>query len=166
MAETIQLVEYFYIEAPDKPGEAACALAQLKEAGFLVHIPEGLADFGGAKRLRAKVRLGARNVVDSSPLAQAGLEGSVSADWSLMLGDDTLSMEDFAQMASLKHPLVAWKGKWVALDPTFDEAPADAAHIKLNDGVLDEAGRYNLMLDILQYFDKISLEITRLEGKG
>ena len=33
MAETIQLVEYFYIEAPDKPGEAACALAQLKEAG-------------------------------------------------------------------------------------------------------------------------------------
>jgi superfamily II DNA or RNA helicase len=91
--------------------------AQLKEAGFLVHIPEGLADFGGAKRLRAKVRLGARNVLDSAPLAQAGLEGSVSADWSLMLGDDTLSMEDFAQMASLKHPLVAWKGKWVALDP-------------------------------------------------
>ena len=91
--------------------------AQLKEAGFLVHIPEGLADFGGAKRLRAKVRLGARNVVDSGPMAQAGLEGSVSADWSLMLGDDALSVEDFAQMASLKHPLVAWKGKWVALDP-------------------------------------------------
>ncbi|MDR3684028.1 MAG: SNF2 helicase-associated domain-containing protein, partial [Geothrix sp.] len=91
--------------------------AQLKEAGFLVHIPEGLADFGGAKRLRAKVRLGARNVLDAGTVAQAGLEGSVSADWSLMLGDDTLSVEDFAQMASLKHPLVAWKGKWVALDP-------------------------------------------------
>ncbi len=60
----------------------------------------------------------------------------------------------------------AYVGKWVALDPTFDEAPADAAHIKLNDGVLDEAGRYNLMLDILQYFDKISLEITKLEEKG
>ncbi len=91
--------------------------AQLKEAGFLVHIPEALADFGGAKRLRAKVRLGARNVLESAPMAQAGLEGSVSADWSLMLGDDALSVEDFAQMASLKHPLVAWKGKWVALDP-------------------------------------------------
>ena len=91
--------------------------AQLKEAGFLVHIPEALADFGGAKRLRAKVRLGARDVAEATPLAQAGLEGSVSADWSLMLGDDALSVEDFAQMASLKHPLVAWKGKWVALDP-------------------------------------------------
>ncbi len=60
----------------------------------------------------------------------------------------------------------AYVGQWVALDPTFDEAPADAAHIKLNDGVLDEAGRYNLMLDILQYFDKISIEILKLEEKG
>ena len=33
MAETIQLVDYFYMEAPDKPGEGARALAQLKEAG-------------------------------------------------------------------------------------------------------------------------------------
>jgi len=33
MAETIQLVDYFYLEAPDKPGEAARILAQLKEAG-------------------------------------------------------------------------------------------------------------------------------------
>ena len=91
--------------------------AQLKEAGFLVHLPEGLADFGGAKRLRAKVRLGARESADGVAPAQAGLEGRVSADWSLMLGDDALSVEDFAQIASLRHPLVAWKGKWVALDP-------------------------------------------------
>ena len=93
--------------------------AQLKEAGFLVHIPEALAEFGGARRLRAKVRLGARQVADGETpqTAQAGLDGSVSADWSLMLGDDKLELEDFAQLVSLKHPLVAWKGKWVALDP-------------------------------------------------
>ncbi len=107
--------------------------AQLKEAGFLVHIPEALAELGGARRLRAKVRLGARQVADQDNAqgrvqdrAQnkpndippvGGLDGAVSADWSLMLGDDQLGLEDFAQMASLKHPLVAWKGKWVALDP-------------------------------------------------
>ena len=34
MAETIQLVDYFYIETADKPGEAARALVQLKEAGI------------------------------------------------------------------------------------------------------------------------------------
>jgi len=95
---------------------------QLKEAGFLIQTPEEMAEFGGARRLRAKVRLGARNLadgIDRSPQgeSQEGLEGSVSADWSLMLGDDQLDLDDFAQMASLRHPLVAWKGKWVALDP-------------------------------------------------
>jgi hypothetical protein len=33
MAETVNLVEYFYVEAPDKPGEGLGFLAQLKEAG-------------------------------------------------------------------------------------------------------------------------------------
>lgn len=33
MAETVQLVEYFYVQVPDKPGEGARLLAQLKEAG-------------------------------------------------------------------------------------------------------------------------------------
>lgn len=33
MAETVRLVEYFYITAPDKPGEAARALMTLKDAG-------------------------------------------------------------------------------------------------------------------------------------
>ena len=33
MAETIRIVDYFYIEAPDKPGEALKVLKQLKEAG-------------------------------------------------------------------------------------------------------------------------------------
>jgi hypothetical protein len=33
MADTIRLVEYFYITAPDKPGEGARALNTLKEAG-------------------------------------------------------------------------------------------------------------------------------------
>ena len=33
MADTIRLVEYFYITAPNKPGEGARALNTLKEAG-------------------------------------------------------------------------------------------------------------------------------------
>jgi hypothetical protein len=33
MADTIRVVEYFYITAPDKPGEGARALNTLKEAG-------------------------------------------------------------------------------------------------------------------------------------
>jgi hypothetical protein len=33
MADTIRLVEYFYMTAPDKPGEGARALNTLKESG-------------------------------------------------------------------------------------------------------------------------------------
>ena len=33
MAETVQLAEYFYVQVPDKPGEGARLLAQLKEVG-------------------------------------------------------------------------------------------------------------------------------------
>ncbi|MBI3636790.1 MAG: hypothetical protein HY216_11380 [Candidatus Rokubacteria bacterium] len=33
MSETIRLADYFYMEAPDKPGEGARALATLRNAG-------------------------------------------------------------------------------------------------------------------------------------
>jgi hypothetical protein len=33
MSEAIRLADYFYTECPDRPGEAARALAQLKDAG-------------------------------------------------------------------------------------------------------------------------------------
>lgn len=33
MSETIRLAEYFYVHVPDRPGEAAQVLAQLKDAG-------------------------------------------------------------------------------------------------------------------------------------
>jgi hypothetical protein len=33
MAETVQRVQYFYVEVPDKPGEGARVLGLLKEAG-------------------------------------------------------------------------------------------------------------------------------------
>ncbi len=33
MAETVRMVDYFYIETPDKPGEAARVLSALRNAG-------------------------------------------------------------------------------------------------------------------------------------
>jgi hypothetical protein len=34
MVDSVRRVEYFYVQTPDKPGEAARALATLKEAGI------------------------------------------------------------------------------------------------------------------------------------
>jgi len=33
MAQTVRKIDYFYVSVPDKPGEAACNLSQLHEAG-------------------------------------------------------------------------------------------------------------------------------------
>ncbi|MEI7904737.1 MAG: transglutaminase-like domain-containing protein [Candidatus Firestonebacteria bacterium] len=57
----------------------------------------------------------------------------------------------------------AYTGEWTAMDPTFNEVVLDAAHIKLSDGVLDEQGRYDLLLSVLQYFDRVSVNIIAIE---
>ncbi len=71
MGETIRLVDYYYAETPDKPGEASRILNQLKEAGVnllafsgfpkgkraqLDFIPEDATAFKGvAKKARLKL---------------------------------------------------------------------------------------------------------------
>jgi hypothetical protein len=71
MAESIRRVQYFYVMAPDKPGEGARALAALKEAGVnllafsgfpagkraqLDFVPENPAEFRGfARKAKWKV---------------------------------------------------------------------------------------------------------------
>ena len=57
----------------------------------------------------------------------------------------------------------AYTGKWTAMDPTFNEEIVDAAHIKISEGVLNEQGRFDLMLSILQYFDRVSVNILDIE---
>ncbi len=41
MAETIRIVDYFYTEVPDKPGEAARILGQLRDAGIYLLVFSG-----------------------------------------------------------------------------------------------------------------------------
>jgi len=41
MAETIRIVDYFYTEVPDKPGEAARILAQLRDSGVYLLVFSG-----------------------------------------------------------------------------------------------------------------------------
>lgn len=41
MAETIRIVDYYYTEVPDKPGEAARILGQLRDAGVYLLVFSG-----------------------------------------------------------------------------------------------------------------------------
>jgi len=56
-------------------------------------------------------------------------------------------------------------GKWIGMDPTFNEDIIDAAHVKLSEGVLDEEGRFNLLVDILNYFKNIKITVFNLKLK-
>ena len=49
-----------------------------------------------------------------------------------------------------------WAGRWIAIDPTFGQFPADATHIRLEEGGLDKQVRIiklmgKMKIDILEY---------------
>lgn len=72
MSESIALVEYFYIEAPDRPGEGARVLGALREAGV------NLVAFSGFPR-------GRRAQIDLVPAEAARLRTAAkAAKWKLV----------------------------------------------------------------------------------
>ncbi|MDP8254322.1 MAG: transglutaminase-like domain-containing protein [Candidatus Alcyoniella australis] len=46
-----------------------------------------------------------------------------------------------------------WVGRWVAIEPTFGQFPADATHIKLLEGDLDK------QVDLIQIMGKVRIEV-------
>jgi hypothetical protein len=59
-----------------------------------------------------------------------------------------------------------YAGKWIPMDPTFNQVAADAARIKMGDGILDEKGKFELLVDIADYLNEIRIEVKRLKTKG
>ena len=98
MAETVRKVEYFYIEAPNKPGEGARVLAALRDAGVdllafsgfphgrraqIDFVPKDSIAFKAAAK-KTGLRLSARKTGfwiqgDDQPGAIAGLLGRLAA---------------------------------------------------------------------------------------
>jgi hypothetical protein len=107
------------------PGQAADFLTggaeTLAAAGLGVLLPAELTATG-ARRLRARLVVGAATPDPGAGLVAAGLNADRLADfrWVVALGDEALSPEEFAQIVALKQPLVRWRGRWVRVDP--DEA--------------------------------------------
>lgn len=52
---------------------------------------------------------------------------------------------------------------WINMDPTLNQAPADATHIKLAEGILNEEGLVNICLGILPSLKSMSLEVISYE---
>lgn len=107
MADTVRLVEYFYITTPDKPGEGARALATLRDAGV------NLLAFSGFPK-------GRRSQLDFIPADPAAFKQAAKrAKWKvvgpkrgfLMQGDDRVGAG-----AELLEKLAAAKINVTAID--------------------------------------------------
>ena len=86
-------------------------------SGFDVRLPEELTG-QGQRRLRARLRIkdAARPDIDSDQ-SHVGMNQLAAFQWEAALGDEAISAEEFQQIASLKQPLVNWRGQWVLVDP-------------------------------------------------
>ncbi|MET0793778.1 MAG: DEAD/DEAH box helicase, partial [Polyangiaceae bacterium] len=98
-------------------GEGAPLLA---EAGFGVIVPGELTR-AGQRRLRLRLRVGGKsNKVAGavSGTAALGLDELITVDWQAIIGDQTLTARELAELAKHKAPLVRYRGAWTAIDPS------------------------------------------------
>ena len=92
----------------------------LEQSGFGVLVPPWWNKRGS--RLGARLRV---NSTSSPPSVSSGilsLDNLVNYQWEIVLGDQTLTREEFEALARLKMPLVQVRGQWVALNPEEIEA--------------------------------------------
>ena len=105
MPDTVRLVDYFYVEVPDKPGEGARALSYLKGAG--VHL---LAIHAFPKGRRAQVVFVPSDPVAFRAAAKAAKWKTVGPKKAFFLqGDDRVGalVDYFAKLADAKINVTA-----------------------------------------------------------
>ncbi|MDR7539961.1 MAG: DEAD/DEAH box helicase [Armatimonadota bacterium] len=89
----------------------------LVESGVTVLLPAELTAHG-QRRLRLRMRVGTGRAAPGVVPAGLSLDALVDFRWEAVLGDQTLSPEEFRELVALKRPLVRWRGQWVVLDPS------------------------------------------------
>lgn len=90
----------------------------LYQFGVGIRVPTGLrAD--GQQRLRLRLHVGDQSPWDEVGLApsKVGMQSLASFHWQVALGEHELTPEEFREIASMKQPLVQWRGQWMAVDP-------------------------------------------------
>jgi hypothetical protein len=120
MAEEIRLVEYFYIEAPDKPGEAFRVLNHLKQAGV------NLLAFSGFPK-------GRRAQLDFIPVDPAAFKTAAKQARLKLVGPK-------------KGFLIQGEDRLGALAEILGKLAEGAINVTATDAVTAGAGRYGVLL--------------------
>ena len=120
MAEEIRLVDYFYVEAPDKPGEAHRILSHLKEAGV------DLLAFSGFPR-------GRRAQLDFIPVDTAAFKAAAKQARLKLVGPK-------------KGFLIQGEDRVGALAEILGRLAGALINVTATDAVTAGAGRYGVLL--------------------
>ena len=141
----------------------------LEEQGFAVHSPPWWDSPSG--------RLGARLKIESDPAeglfdengdpdgagAQLGLSTLVGYHWEIAIGDTTLTLHEFEQLAQQNAPLVRIGGKWVEIRP--EDVQNAIKFISENPGGEMELGEA-MQLALASDSAQTGLPVTGLEATG
>ncbi len=133
----------------------------LEQSGFGVLVPpwwsKRTARLG--VKLRLKPKAGAQ---ESSGLL--GLQGIVAYDWTIAVGDTTLTVSEFEKLVNLKVPLIQVRGQWVELRP--EEIEAAIAFFKKKRGNGNMALGEALRIGLGQEASEVGLPVMDIEGEG
>jgi len=88
----------------------------LEAEGFPVWVPP----WWQGDRPRLRMRLDIRPLAGAAPVQDAsmGLDAIIAFDWRVALGDDSLSLDEIAQLAVAKAPLVRFRDRWAEVQPS------------------------------------------------
>lgn len=130
----------------------------MEQSGFGVLLPP----WWQTQKVRPGVRLRVKSVSGTGS-GLFGIEGILDYDWKIALGGETISLEEFKELASLKVPLVKVRGSWVELNPEEVEK-AISFFEKYSTGkmTLSEA----LRLGLGREQSEAGLPVVDIEGEG
>jgi SNF2 family DNA or RNA helicase/intein/homing endonuclease len=93
-----------------------------------------------------------------------GLNNIVAYDWTIAVGDTTLTIEEFEDLVDLKVPLIKIRGQWVELRP--EEIEAAIAFFKKKHGQGDMSLGEALRIGLGQETSELGLPVTDIEASG
>ena len=102
--------------------------AALQQAGFAVLLPAWWTGKGTKLKLTAKAKLSSPKLTGNGGFL---LDQLVRFEWQVALGDEVLSEQELAALASLKQPLVNIRGQWVQLIPRKFKLPSMSGNARL-----------------------------------
>jgi SNF2 family DNA or RNA helicase len=133
----------------------------LEQSGFGVLVPPWWSKRSVRLGVKLKIKPKGKSIVTSGLL---GPDSIVAYDWSIAVGDKTLSAKEFEQLVNLKVPLVQVRGQWVELRP--EEIEAAIAFFKKQHANGDINLGEALRLASGQETSEIGLPVLDIAGEG